>query len=1389
VYDCRLTANSAGDNGGGAADSTLIRCVLRGNRAGQGGGTSGGRLIGCALTGNVADGLGGGSYASTCIASEFRTNGAAGGGGVALGAAENCVLSGNSASGSGGGAFDASLLACRVETNVAGGNGGGAHGGALRNCRFTGNSSRGHGGGSASAALANCALADNSSSGEGGGSYHDRLENCTLTRNWAAKGGGISGGWLWNCIVYHNRAHFDPNYYLGEFHSSCTAPLPAGGNGIGDDPRLADCFHVAPDSRCIGAGARDRATGMDIDGQPWKDPPSIGCDEFYAGMSTGALRVTVLADYPEVMSGFGNGFVGQIEGHASRSVWFADGAVVASNRPAVVHGWSQTGLHTVALAVFNDSSPAGVVATAVVRVVEQRVHYVDSASLTPESPYDSWTRAARTVQDAIDVATVPGSLVLVTNGVYDRNGAVAPGGHLSNRVAIVRPITVRSVNGAGSTFIVGAGPAGDLAARCAYVGTGARLEGFTLTNGHTRAAGAAADDRAGGGVWCEFGAAIADCRLAGNQASGSGGGSCRGVLTRCVFACNGADGNGGGAQDGVLENCVLLANSAGQAGGGMQGGKATNCRFTGNVASDAGGGAYDAALLNCTLTANSAAAVGGGTDACTLRNCIVYYNSARESANCGGGRLDRCATTPPRDGTGCVWSAPLLADAGHLAAGSPCVAAGRPGSAEGRDIDGQRWGDPPSIGCDEYYAGSATGEVAVSVKAEFAKVVAGQRVDLWGTVEGQASASGWFLGEGPAVSNRPYLTHEWHSTGVQDIVFWARNDRVTGGVFSTVRVDVVAQSVRYAWAANATPQPPYDSWSKAACRIQDAVDAADVAGATVLVTNGVYAVGGRAVHGSLTNRVAITRPLILRSVGGPRVTVIRGEGPAGDGAVRCVYLGRRSVMEGFTLTNGATRTTGDDRGEQSGGGLFAEPETVVRDCVFAGNRAVRDGGGAFWGWLRDCALTANSAEWGGGAYDADLADCTLTANFASNGGGAFAGRLTNCVLADNVAQYYGGGCDGATLAGCTLRSNLSQYTGGGSVGSLLSHCVLRANSAAGDGGGSWNDVLRNCLLTANTADGAGGGVYGSTMASCTVAGNSANWAAGGAYAADAENCIVYHNDAPEYADWVWCALAYSCAPPPGEGEGVVTNDPGFRNVASGDWRLRGDSLCVDRGINTAWMSNATDMAGEPRLFNGKADMGAFEFTMTTYPRLALEGAWGPTGMSAALSARGLLPARAPYGPDTRTAERIPAGCADWVLFELRDTNSLRTVAARSAFLRSDGAVLNEKGQRGIRLEASPGRYYLGVKHRNHLAVMSARPLDYTAETIAHDFAADGTHCFGGTNACVEVAPGVWALRAGDVDGDGAITGTDARILETLGGATGYVSGDIDLDGAVRAGKH
>jgi hypothetical protein len=193
--------------------------------------------------------------------------------------------------------------------------------------------------------------------------------------------------------------------------------------------------------------------------------------------------------------------------------------------------------------------------------------------------------------------------------------------------------------------------------------------------------------------------------------------------------------------------------------------------------------------------------------------------------------------------------------------------------------------------------------------------------------------------------------------------------------------------VHYVNVSNTAPVAPFVTWAGAATNIQDAIDVA-ANGDTVLVTDGTYASGGRAVYGTMTNRVAVDRPVVVQSVNGPEVTVIQGHLSAddlGSGAIRCVYLTNGAVLNGFTLANGSARWTVEHYG---GGGVFCEsPSAVVTNCTLTGNRPwALDGGGAYGGTLNNCTLTGNMTTEmgnGGGAAYSTLNNCTLTGGFAA----------------------------------------------------------------------------------------------------------------------------------------------------------------------------------------------------------------------------------------------------------------------------------------------------------------------------------------------------------------------------------------------------------------------
>ncbi len=306
-------------------------------------------------------------------------------------------------------------------------------------------------------------------------------------------------------------------------------------------------------------------------------------------------------------------------------------------------------------------------------VTKAGVHYVDGNNASPAVPYSSWATAAKVIQDAVDSSSA-GDEVVVTDGFYASGGKAL--GAVTNRVAVDKAVTVRSVAGPQFTVIVGGGSdvLNTMHLRCVYLADGARLQGFTLTNG------VAIDGIApeGGGLWCQSSNAVAsNCVIVGNFSTYAGGGVSGGTLYASIIMSNstsaggrGLTGKGGGAFNSILNNCLIIGNQSGTNGGGAYGGTLTNCTLVGNAAP----------LGNC----------GGGAAFATINNCINYYNTPDN--NCENIN-SYCCTTPDPGGTGNITAEPLFVAFGvgnlRLQSNSPCINAGDNSHAPpGTDLDG-----------------------------------------------------------------------------------------------------------------------------------------------------------------------------------------------------------------------------------------------------------------------------------------------------------------------------------------------------------------------------------------------------------------------------------------------------------------------------------------------------------------------------------------------------------------------------------------------------------------------------------------------------------------------------------------------------------------------------
>ncbi len=383
-----------------------------------------------------------------------------------------------------------------------------------------------------------------------------------------------------------------------------------------------------------------------------------------------------------------------------------------------------------------------------------------------------------------------------------------------------------------------------------------------------------------------------------------------------------------------------------------------------------------------------------------------------------------------------------------------------------------------------------------------------------------------------------------------------RSGLVTGAALTLAALTSIAET-RYVNLNSPASTAPYTNWASAARTIQDAVDASG-SGDTILVTNGVYTTGGRAVFGAMVNRVAVDKAVDVRSVNGPEVTIIKGNAQPGTtnggSAIRCVYVGTNAALSGFTLADGHTQMYGDDSKERSGGGAWCEVSAVISNCVLVGNSASSSGGGAYAGTLNNCTLATNWAYAGGGAYSGILNNCTLAGNRATAGGGAGSGALRRCGMVGNSA-YWGGGADSSVLGECILSGNSADAYGGGACTAELNGCVITGNSAGHQGGAGYYGSMTNCTVTCNSAPDSGG-TYGTVL----------------------NNCIVYYNSAlfwPNYSGGEGSFnVSYSCATPLPPGPGNIDAEPLLASIS----HLSAQSPCIGRGCNS--YSSGVDIDGE-----------------------------------------------------------------------------------------------------------------------------------------------------------------------------------------------------------------
>lgn len=410
-------------------------------------------------------------------------------------------------------------------------------------------------------------------------------------------------------------------------------------------------------------------------------------------------------------------------------------------------------------------------------------------------------------------------------------------------------------------------------------------------------------------------------------------------------------------------------------------------------------------------------------------------------------------------------------------------------------------------------------------------------------------------------------------------------------------------------------------------------------------------------------------------------------------------LGSDVVLDGFTISggnaytigNGAT-VSGNNISMAEGGGIYnLYSDMVMSNLVFIHNKGY-EGGGInnlqSSPEIKQVKVIKNYADWGGGVMNRKSSPQIKNSQIEYNayytyGGGIYnfqssplidSVKIVGNWLSGSIASSTGGGLhnresNGIRMKNVLIESNFA-YSGAAicnaSSSTIIENSVLRGNRAPYDGGGvymynSSELELTNCLITGNSSN-FGGGVSSFRSSihtrNTTISGNKAEIYGGGLYARSSlmvvENTIIYGNSSAIHAQESTTVSVKNSNIQGGYSteNGNISEDPLFTEApsytlapfTSGDYTLQACSPVINLGNNSLIPANQeTDLAGNPRIYDGTVDMGAHE---SQSPLAIGAGSLALDGNSATVSiAANELEVKANDAPCRTIATIVPTGDA------------------------------------------------------------------------------------------------------------------------------------------------
>jgi hypothetical protein len=188
-------------------------------------------------------------------------------------------------------------------------------------------------------------------------------------------------------------------------------------------------------------------------------------------------------------------------------------------------------------------------------------------------------------------------------------------------------------------------------------------------------------------------------------------------------------------------------------------------------------------------------------------------------------------------------------------------------------------------------------------------------------------------------------------------------------------------------------------------------------------------------------------------------------------------------------------------------------------------------------------------------------------------------------------------------------------------------------------------------------------------------------------------------------------------------------------------------------------------------------------------KVFLEGAFRQGKMSSNLVSDKILLLDQPYNiapwnlEDASSINSLSDKYVDWVIVELRSTPT-DTKYRKVGILTNYGKIINSNGQDFSFSNIESGKYFIVIKHRNHLSIMSSKNIPVKDNIkIDYDFTISQDLVFG-DHPLIDLKNGYFCMAAGDADANGVINNLDFGVVANNIPKHGYFQGDLDMNGII-----